>query len=197
MTTRRVNDDSIDSLTEQVNVLRRQLKQYHNRKVVTLPLRSAATLPTDAGTGDLVVAEDENLYVYVNAAWVPVGSGGPRAIAPVWVGPYPQTGWLVVLMVPFVDGATVEFTITRLVVRMEVAGTATTTARFQKSAGGNSAFSASTIGDVSLASGDFQDENTSPTITTLESGDLIRLTWTAIANDASGYMAMLEAIESG
>lgn len=99
-----------------------------------------------------------------------------------------------VLRVPYNNGASMTFNLDRLTLRMETAGTSSTAITLQKSPGGG-AFSPTSIGTASLASGVHEDDETTG-LGSVSSGDLVRVDWTAVGTGAASYSIEMEATET-
>jgi hypothetical protein len=109
-----------------------------------------------------------------------------------WQGDLPAAvGNGAVWRVPYLNGSSVTFTLTRAYVRVETAGAASTTVVFEKSAAG--AFSASTITTVTLVAADNEEEVTT-SLGTVTSGQLVRIRWSALGTTGV-YTCELEGHE--
>lgn len=111
-----------------------------------------------------------------------------------WFGAIPvATGPTQVLRVPFVDGASRVFDLTRLFMRLEVAGASPTTITIEKSSS-SSSFVPTTIGTVTVAASANEGEATSG-LGTVTSGDLVRVNFTALGAGADAWYVEFEAQE--
>ena len=109
-----------------------------------------------------------------------------------WSGPVPTvTGAGLEFTVPFYRGSSVTFPMSRMFSRLSVLPSGTTSFRVEKSSGGG-AFSASTVGTTSHTTSDYEKTNTSLT-GSVNSGDLVRVYFTAVAGMGGQYQVELEA----
>ena len=96
--------------------------------------------------------------------------------------------------VPYLAGAVVEYTLERASLHLGEAGSTATTLMIEKSETTDE-FTPITIATLTLGSGVFLDEETSG-LGTIESGNLLRFTWTAIGTGADMFHAQLEGTET-
>lgn len=106
---------------------------------------------------------------------------GPKKILFCWSGSLPTViGNGIVWRVPFnSDGSSFTFTLSRAFARIEDTYTSGTSFRLEKSAGGNVAFSGSTITTLTVAAGAYEVEVTGLS-TSVVSGDLVRIVFTSV-----------------
>ncbi len=99
-----------------------------------------------------------------------------------WGGALPTvTGNGLVWRIPYdSDGSTLTFTLASAFARIE--GTSANSVVFviEKASGGDVAFSASTVTTITVLAGDYESENTGLS-TSISSGDLVRLVFSAVA----------------
>lgn len=122
--------------------------------------------------------------------------GGTAKLLATWAGALPTAlGNGLVWRVPFnSDGTTFTFTLTRAFARVESALTASISFRLEKSGGGDVPFSPTTITTITIPAGDYETENTGLT-TTVTSGDLLRLVYTAVYLGTPNYHVELLGTE--
>lgn len=113
----------------------------------------------------------------------------------VWSGDIPVATGLAgaVIRVPRVNGNPVLLTLNSVYLRVETAGTATTTVAIQSCAPAETMFAASatTIASLSVASG-IHEASASSSLGTVASGSLLRLNFTAISSTAAIYTVTIE-----
>lgn len=98
-----------------------------------------------------------------------------------------------VLRVPFVNGVSRIFDVDRLFLRVETVGSSATTVHLEKSSS-PSAFVPVYIASVTVGAGDNEGETTG-TLGTVQSGDLVRMNFIAIGAGAASFYAEFEAAE--
>jgi len=108
------------------------------------------------------------------------GGGGPANLIAFWGGTLPLiVGPNLVWRVPFdADGTSQNYTFTRAFARMETAYSGPISFQFQKSSPPG-VYSATTLTTVTIAAGNYQNENTGLAVTA-SSGDLLRLYFSAV-----------------
>lgn len=90
------------------------------------------------------------------------------------------------------DGSVLTFDLSRIRLRAETpASSSTITVQIEKSAGGDAAFSASSIGSVSLAPGHYEADTTS-SLGTVQSGQYVRCNFTAVSSTARKLSVVME-----
>lgn len=119
------------------------------------------------------------------------GGGGTtlRKLLLSWGGLVPSVlGNSTVWRVPYdTTGSSFTFTLTRAYIRVELPSVNPTSVRLEKSAGGDVLFSPTTITSLSVSgAGDYEQEVTSFS-TSVSSGDLVRLVFTAVGAEAAVY----------
>lgn len=125
----------------------------------------------------------------------PAGADANRHVTVCWFGTVPTVAGTTsqAFVIPQVNGADVVFTITRIVLRLETAGTTTTTVLVERSPG-TGVFTPTTIKSMSLASGVHEDDETAAFGGggTLTSGQLVRINWSAIGSGAATFLVQME-----
>jgi hypothetical protein len=126
-----------------------------------------------------------------------LGGGGAKTLLACWGGALPiatRTG--IVWRVPFAgDGSSLSFTITEAFARLEVPRPTAVSFRLEKSAGGEAVFTASTITTLTVVAGDYEQDTTGLAVA-VDSGDLVRVVYTAVATISTGYQVELTGQEA-
>jgi hypothetical protein len=112
-----------------------------------------------------------------------VGSGGSgaRKMVAFWAGSLPTIAGTdgLVIRVPYdADGSSFSFTLTRAFARIETSQTAAVVFRLEKSPGGG-VFTPTTVDTVTVAAGDYDQEDTGLSAA-VSSGDLLRLVYVTV-----------------
>jgi hypothetical protein len=111
-----------------------------------------------------------------------------------WFGALPAAvGATQTLRVPYINGSLRTFTLQRLTLRVETTGSSATSITLQKSSAG-STFIPTSIGTASVGSGVNEDSETT-SLGTVQSGDIVRVNFTAIGVGAASYLVQMEALE--
>jgi hypothetical protein len=111
-----------------------------------------------------------------------------------WFGALPGAiGATQAFRVPYVNGVSRTFDLQRLTLRVEIVGTSTTSISLQKSPSGG-AFVPTAIGAAAVATGVHEDSETAA-LGNVQSGDLVRVNFTAIGAGAASYTVEMEALE--
>lgn len=133
------------------------------------PLRSSG-----ATSGDAIVSDGAG-----GISWG--AASGPKQVLATWGGTLPATtGTGQVWRVPYAsDGSSYTFSLVRAFARLDDPVGGTVTFRIEKSAGGG-AFSPTTVTTLTIAAGDYDDEDTSFTVS-VTSGDLLRIAFVAVS----------------
>jgi hypothetical protein len=119
-----------------------------------------------------------------------IGATAPQLLAQQY-GPMPGSlGASGMYRVPYIAGASVTFTLSRVSLHLETAGSTTTTLLLEKSTASGS-FIASTVATLTLAAS-ATDVAVTTSLGTLASGTLIRWRWTALGAGAQSFHAQLE-----
>jgi hypothetical protein len=113
-----------------------------------------------------------------------------------WFGPLPSlTGAGLVCRVPYAGAAAATFNLTRIFTRLEQLPSGDVTFRLEKSAGGNSAFAAVSVGSLTHNSSQYERENAALSAT-VTSGDLLRIYFVAVANGNGGaYELQVQGVQ--
>src|SRR5262245_30493501 len=116
----------------------------------------------------------------------PTGGGGPKTLVAVWGGSLPEavaTG--LVWRVPYAgDGSSLSFSLDRAYARLETPVAGDVEFTLEHSAGGEAAFSASTIVVLTVPASEYEEEDAAFTPVTVDSGDLLRINYTAVGGTA-------------
>jgi hypothetical protein len=120
------------------------------------------------------------------------GGGGAKKLLVCWGGALPTVaGTGLVWRIPYdSDGSTLTFTLARAFARVEAPYTTAVTFTLEHSSGGDIAFSASTITTVTIPVGDYETDVTGLS-TTVSSGDLVRLVYTAVGSVSTNFQVEL------
>jgi hypothetical protein len=160
---------------DHVEVAREIARLDQDLKKLKALVNSAQTAADDAGDAvDALVIEPPHLEVFWQGPTAPTAVG---AFGGVW-------------RVPYLDGASVTFTLDRAVFRFETVPTTAYTLRVEKSAGGSS-FSATTVASATIAIAAYEATVTAA-LGTVDSGQLLRVYCVAVGAGAASYSIQLE-----
>jgi hypothetical protein len=119
-----------------------------------------------------------------------IAATNPQLLAQLY-GPMPGSlGASGMYRIPYIAGASVTFTLSRVSLHLETAGSTATTLLLEKSTAGG-LFVGSTVATLTLAAAAIQVDVTS-SLGALQSGNLIRWRWTALGTGAQSFLAQLE-----
>jgi hypothetical protein len=119
--------------------------------------------------------------------------GGASSIIATWAGTMPSAaGPGVVWIVPDIAGVSGSFTLQSITARLETPGSSATSFTVQTSAGGG-AFSASTVGSVTVPAGSYEATTSSLSVG-VDSGDLLRILFVGLGSPASLYSVEVEGV---
>lgn len=123
-------------------------------------------------------------------SWQTPASANPKLLTQEY-GPMPvAVGSRGMYRVPYVNGATVTYTLTRATLHLETAGSTTSTVLIEKSTASGS-FVAQLVATLTLAA-TATDAAVTTGLGSVVSGNLIRLRWTALGTGAQSFHAQLE-----
>lgn len=149
------------------------------------------------GATDQVVTTDGS----GNVVWAdPTGGGAGGSLASIvfhWSGEIPANAGTqpMIHRVPQVNGGDVTFTLAKASFRVETAPTLSSlSVEIEKDVGGGGVFTAVSVSILSLAAGDFEEDDIVG-LGTVTSGDLLRLTFLGVDDAARTYNVQLEGTE--
>lgn len=170
-------------------------------KIDFLPLNVVEIIGADiAGTEidvSIGLTAGADGQVMQTVAGIPVWADLPvsaKTLIIQWFGALPvAAGPTQVFRVPYLNGVLRTFNLQRLTLRVETTGTTATSITCQKSPSGG-AFNPTSIGSASVGSGVHEDSETT-SLGTVQSGDLVRVNFTAIGAGAASYTVEMEGLE--
>lgn len=125
----------------------------------------------------------------------PTGAAAVKHLLVEWFGEMPVVvGAGQVFRVPYADGVSLTFDLERALLRVETTGTTSTIVEVQSSPGGG-AFTPTSVATLTAASGDHEDEDVGA-LGQVDSGDLLRINWQALGDDAADFLVQLEGVEA-
>lgn len=112
-----------------------------------------------------------------------------------WQGQLPLAAFTgAVWRVPYLDGVSATFDLTRAYARVEATGASNDTIVLETSPPGS--FVATTITTLTITAGNNDDEDTT-SLGSVDSGDLVRINWTAVGHtDQPNYTVELEGVKA-
>lgn len=145
---------------------------------------------------DIGIAPGTDGQVLQTVSGVPTWSDFtvPRVLKMELFGSLPSSpGATQALFVPFIDGVSHTFQLTSIYARVETPGASNTVLSWQKSPSGGS-FSGTDIGDATIPGGS-NDVTVTSSLGAVDSGDLVRVNFSAIGSGARSFYVEFEATE--